>query len=68
MMAGLTQAIVDAHLAAEPAYLDIAQGELLGANINRSPSAYLANDDATLYKHNVDKNMTLLKIRSLSGE
>ena len=38
-------------------------GELLDANINRSPSAYLNNppEEQSRYRYDVDKEMTLLK-------
>ena len=38
-------------------------GEVLGANINRSPSAYLNNplEERAKYNYDVDKNMSLLK-------
>lgn len=41
----------------------LSTGEILGANINRSPSAYLNNPpgERAKYKYNVDKDMSLLK-------
>lgn len=51
-----------AHDSAQPASLHAAVGELLEANINRSPTAYLHNpeEERAQYKHNIDKDMTLL--------
>jgi len=44
--------------------LQVAAGELLDANANRSPTAYLANpsEERARYMHNTDKTMTLLKV------
>lgn len=45
------------------AFAILTLGEILGANINRSPSAYLTNpaQERAQYLYDVDKNMTLLK-------
>ena len=47
--------------------LQVAQGECLDSNINRSPSAYLYNPEAERaeYDHNTDLNMTVLKLTGL---
>lgn len=44
-------------------FLSLSPGELLDANVNRSPSAYLNNppEERARYQYNVDKEMTLLK-------
>jgi neutral ceramidase len=65
----MLQAITDAHNNMQPASLEVAQGALLDANVNRSPSAYLANpeEERLGYEHNVDKNMTLLKVMGSDG-
>jgi len=41
----------------------------LGANINRSPTAYLANPAAerARYAHDTDKTLTLLKVLDADG-
>lgn len=59
-----TQSISMAHDNVSPASLSVAIGELLEANINRSPTAYLANpaEERAMYKHNVDKDMTVLRV------
>lgn len=43
--------------------------QLLDANINRSPSAYLANpeDERARYAYDQDKEMTLIKFKSSNG-
>jgi neutral ceramidase len=66
------QAIVDgavlsikrAHEGLAPGYLEVGTTEIEDANTNRSPYSYLANpeEERALYKHDVDKNMTLLRL------
>ncbi|KAI9311080.1 Neutral/alkaline nonlysosomal ceramidase [Dichotomocladium elegans] len=63
MVDGIVRAIVKAHESLVPeSILTLNKGELLDANINRSPSAYLLNppEERAKYKHDVDKDMTLL--------
>jgi neutral ceramidase len=52
-----------------PAALSWSEGELHDANINRSPTAYENNPAAerAQYKHDVDKEMTLLRIQTPDG-
>lgn len=67
------QAIVDgtvlsikrAHESLKPGFLDFADTTIADANINRSPSAYLANPAAerAKYTDNVDKVLTLLRFK-----
>ncbi len=61
---GCMQAIKRAHEDVKPGVLQVSAGELLDANANRSPTAYLANppEERARYKHNTDKTMTLLKV------
>ena len=61
---GWMQAIKRAHEDVKPGVLQVSAGELLDANANRSPTAYLANppQERARYKHNTDKTMTLLKV------
>lgn len=63
------QAIKRAHENVAPGRLQINSGELLDANINRSPTAYLANPEAerAKFKHDTDKSMTLLKVLDTDG-
>eukprot|EP00878_Enallax_costatus_P043384 GHUV01051348.1.p1 GENE.GHUV01051348.1~~GHUV01051348.1.p1 ORF type:complete len:242 (+),score=47.48 GHUV01051348.1:74-799(+) len=69
MLDGILEASHAAHADLRPAALSWSEGELLGANINRSPTAYMANPEAerAQYKHDTDKDMTLLKIRAAEG-
>jgi hypothetical protein len=67
--ASLLQACRAAHADLRPAALSWSEGELLDANINRSPTAYLNNPAAerAQYKHDVDKETTVLRIRTPEG-
>eukprot|EP00250_Pteridium_aquilinum_P019165 c24326_g1_i2 orf=126-2429(-) len=60
---GIVQSIVQAHDNLHPGSVYVNAGELLDANINRSPSAYLNNPtkERARYRHDTDKGMTLLK-------
>lgn len=72
------QAIVDgailsiqrAHQNLTPGRLSVGSIEVENANINRSLYAYLANpkDERARYKHDVDKEMVMLKFRDAGGE
>jgi hypothetical protein len=63
------QAIDRAHENVAPGRLQISAGELLDANINRSPTAYLANPAAerARFAHDTDKTMMLLKVLDDEG-
>lgn len=58
------QSIQRAHEDLQNGTLAIGSGELLEANINRSPTSYLRNpaEERAKYKHDIDKEMTLLKV------
>lgn len=60
---GCIKSITRAHESLSPGRLTIASADVMDANINRSPYAYLANpvDERSRYEHNVDKTMTVLK-------
>lgn len=60
------QAVARAHHNLRPGSLTVGRGELLHANTNRSPTAYLANPAAerARFRHDVDKDMTLLRFDS----
>lgn len=62
MVDGIVRAIVQAHNNLERGSLTTNVGELLDANINRSPKAYLLNpeEERAHYNYDVDKDMTLL--------
>ncbi|CAL7938819.1 unnamed protein product [Xylocopa violacea] len=60
---GIEQSIQRAHNAMVPGRIFISHGEVHGANINRSPYAYLNNPRAERdkYKYDVDKILTQIK-------
>jgi len=70
---GIFTAIADATLrmqaSAPGATLTMNTGILLDSNINRSPSAYLANPqfERDWYDYDVDKNMTTLRLQDAQG-
>jgi neutral ceramidase len=66
---GVAEAVVAAHNDLQPASATLVQGELEGANINRSPTSYLLNPDASDYDADTDLNMLLLSVTAQdSGE
>jgi len=69
MVAGVVDSIINAHANLMPANASVVIGELEGANINRSPTAYLGNPKAERdsYNANTDYNMTLLKFMGKDG-
>lgn len=66
---GIVLSIQRAHEGLQPGILALSAGELLEANINRSPTAYVENPEweRAMYTHNIDKEMTLLKVADASG-
>ncbi|KAL2629939.1 hypothetical protein R1flu_014625 [Riccia fluitans] len=60
---GIEQSVIQAHENLRPGHILINEGELLMANINRSPSAYLNNppEERAKYSYDVDKTMVLAK-------
>jgi len=48
----------------KPGNLHVTSGELVGANINRSPTSYANNPakERAMYKYNIDTTMTVVKI------
>lgn len=62
---GIVEALVAAHNNLQEGSLSIAQGELEGSNINRSPTSYVLNPDADDYDANTDLNS---KFRTLLFE
>ena len=59
---GVADAVALATADLQPGKLTLKQGELVGANINRSPTSYLLNPDAGDYDADTDKNMLLLQV------
>ncbi|KAL1917396.1 uncharacterized protein VTP21DRAFT_5052 [Calcarisporiella thermophila] len=70
LASGIYNSISRAHESLQPGRIDMAVGELLDASINRSPFAYDQNPESEKqqYKYNTNKEMTLLKFSSASGE
>lgn len=64
------QSIRRAHANVKPGKLHVNKGELLGANANRSPSAYLHNpeEERARYQHDTDKIMTQLSVTNSEGK
>ncbi|XP_029154974.1 neutral ceramidase [Nylanderia fulva] len=60
---GITKSIERAHDAVVPGRILIAHGQVLNANINRSPQAYRNNpkSERDKYEHDVDKILTQLQ-------
>lgn len=69
IVAGVVLSIQRAHDDLQPGGLSVGSGELLGANINRSPTAYLENPawERQLYGGDIDKQMTLLRVDDAQG-
>jgi len=67
---GIVAAIVQAHRALQPGMIKLAEGELLGASLNRSREAYLKNPPAEIarYGDEVDRQMTLLRFEDAAGQ
>lgn len=70
---GISQAIFDAytnmHNSAPGASIEHYTGALTNSNINRSPSSYLLNSDSerAQFTDNVDKDMTILRLKNGTG-
>lgn len=64
MSQGIIESIRLAHESLQLGTAHYIEGELLGANINRSPSAYLCNPqkERDMYRYDVDKTMSLVKL------
>jgi len=68
IVSGAILSIQRAHESLRPGHLEVVEGDILDANVNRSPFAYLANPETerARYEHDVDKTMTLLTFTSAS--
>ncbi|KAF8922013.1 Neutral/alkaline nonlysosomal ceramidase [Mucidula mucida] len=66
---GTVLAVQRAHESLAPGSLSVGNTTILDANINRSPSAYLANPQAERdrYQYDQDKDMTVLRFDDASG-
>ncbi|KAF5353132.1 hypothetical protein D9758_008800 [Tetrapyrgos nigripes] len=69
IVAGTVLAVQRAHANLTPGKLSVGNTTVLNANINRSPSAYLANPAAerARYQFDQDKDMSLLRFDDGSG-
>lgn len=69
IVAGTVLAVKRAHESLRSGSLALGTTTVLGANINRSPSAYLANpaEERARYEYDVDKEMTLLRFEDADG-
>lgn len=63
---GIFKSIVIAHNKLTPARMEYGETEILGANINRSPTSYLRNPPEERAKYNYDVDKTLAQVRFLS--
>jgi neutral ceramidase len=66
---GIVNSISIAHDNLKDGKILMNSGELLDSNLNRSPFSYLNNpaDERAKYKHDVDKDMTLLRFEDMNG-
>ena len=70
MVAGVVESVAMAHSNLAPGEARVAVGKLAGANINRSPTAYLMNPagERAMYPDgDTDHNMTLLRLTRTEG-
>ena len=70
IVAGTVLAVQRAHESLAPGSLSLGNTTILDGNINRSPSAYLANpaDERARYQYDQDKDMSLLRFDDASGK
>jgi neutral ceramidase len=69
IVAGTVRAVQKAHANLAPGKLSLGNTTVLDANINRSPTAYLANPAAerARYQFDQDKDMTVLRFDDTNG-
>lgn len=69
IISGTILAVQRAHASLKPGKLSLGNTTVLNANLNRSPSAYLANPAAerAMYEYDQDKDMTLLRFDDTAG-
>lgn len=69
IVAGTVLAVQRAHANLAPGKLSLGNTTVLNANINRSPSAYLANpaEERARYQYDQDKELTLLRFDDQNG-
>ncbi len=66
---GTVRAVQRAHANIAPGKLSLGNATILDANINRSPTAYLANpaEERARYQYDQDKDMTVLRFDDANG-
>ena len=69
IVTGSVLAVTRAHMSLAPGSLKVANTTVLDANINRSPTAYLANPAAerARYQFDQDKDLTVLRFDDANG-
>ncbi|KAF9047592.1 ceramidase [Panaeolus papilionaceus] len=69
VVTGTVRAVQRAHVSLAPGKLSVGNTTVLGANINRSPTAYLANpaEERARYEYDQDKDMTVLRFDDNNG-
>ncbi|KAI1782263.1 Neutral/alkaline nonlysosomal ceramidase [Ganoderma leucocontextum] len=69
IVAGTVLAVQRAHNSLAPGNLSLGNTSIVDGNINRSPSAYLANpaDERARYQYDQDKDLTLLRFDDATG-
>ncbi|KIM36782.1 hypothetical protein M413DRAFT_20430 [Hebeloma cylindrosporum] len=69
IISGTVLAVRRAHNSLAPGKLSLGNTTILGANINRSPTAYLANpaEERARYQYDQDKEMTVLRFDDMNG-
>lgn len=69
IISGTVKAVQRAHASLAPGSLSLGNTTVLDANINRSPSAYLANpaEERARYEFDQDKDLTLLRFDDANG-
>ncbi|XP_058788791.1 neutral ceramidase [Phymastichus coffea] len=67
---GITKSIDKAHNAIVPGRIFVTRGQVLDANINRSPLAYVNNpqEERDKYKYDVDKDLVQLQFVAANGQ
>jgi neutral ceramidase len=70
IVTGSVRAVKQAHASLRSGKLSLGNTTILDANINRSPTAYLANPEKerAKYEYDQDKEMSLLRFDEQSGE
>jgi neutral ceramidase len=69
IISGTILAVKRAHDSLAPGKLSLGNTTILDANINRSPTAYLANpaEERARYQYDQDKEMTVLRFDDMNG-